>query len=225
MPKSTTSTPGGQLALRAAAARPRRRSRRRRGRRCRCRRPGSAAPRPAPARRRAARPRRARRRSGGPIWRAAPRSRPGSSSSVTASWTAPSIVLDDLLDDRGPARERDVEDVAAASAGAAARGCRGAARRRRRRTASRRRAARAASQLERVIGRREPELADRAVQPHQLLRRERLACAPGSRARAGRPPASRAFSSSVRARMLRISSWSISPPSNRSPGLSGAICG
>ena len=49
-------------------------------------------------------------------------------------------------------------------------------------------------------------------------------CAPGSRACAGRPRIS-AFSSSVSAMMFSASSPSISPPSNRSPGDSGAIRG
>ena len=49
-------------------------------------------------------------------------------------------------------------------------------------------------------------------------------CAPGSRACAGRARIS-AFSSSVSARMFSASSPSISPPSNRSPGDSGAIRG
>src|SRR4029079_10626045 len=49
--------------------------------------------------------------------------------------------------------------------------------------------------------------------------RSRISAARGSDARIS------AFSASVRLRMLRTSVWSISPPSKRSPGLSGAIRG
>ena len=70
-----------------------------------------------------------------------------------------------------------------------------------------------------------PQVADRAVQPVQQLRRH--ACRPGrcrSAARC-RSPAPRASRASVRAivRSVRISSISVA--SNRSPGLSGAIGG
>ena len=64
-----------------------------------------------------------------------------------------------------------------------------------------------------------------AVQAHELLGLERLACGRGSPRARGSASRISAFSASVRPRMLRISSWSISPPSKRSPGLSGAIRG
>ena len=90
---------------------------------------------------------------------------------------------------RDPAGQREVEDVAARPRAAAARGCRAAPRRRRPSTASRRRGRSSASQP--ASSPRHPELADRAVQAHQLLLGEAPRCARGSRARAGRWRASR----------------------------------
>ncbi len=55
------------------------------------------------------------------------------------------------------------------------------------------------------------------------LRRERLGALEDLRARAGRTRASRPSPRRSALRMFSTSIWSISPPSNRSPGLSGAI--
>ena len=134
-------------------------------------------------------------------------------------------VLVDALDQRGAAGQREVHDVAA---GARAQSH-----------------AAAAPQLDAVdehgVGRRALELLPVAavalMAPHRRdlarqapLRRSSSSSVSASvRSRISRARGSEsrisAFSSSVRLRMLSVSSWSISPPSNRSPGLSGAIRG
>ena len=178
---------GRQLAPREPRARARRRSRRRRGRRCRSR-PRGRAPRGR------GRPSASGSTSSGekkkrwPGWRRSPRSRPGSSSTVTASWHVAVDVLLDRLDDAVPAVERAVEDVAALRAGAAARGCR-----RRTSTPSTVDASGAgrSSSSQPLIAAIARELADRAVQAHELVLASAPRCARGSRARAGRWRASR----------------------------------
>ena len=102
--------------------------------------------------------------------------------------TALHVALDHV-DDRGPAGERDVEDVAARAAGAA-------------------------SPAFQPVARQRPQLL-----LGQASVRSRISRVRGSVARIS------AFSSSVSARMFSASSPSISPPSNRSPGDSGAIRG
>ena len=69
-----------------------------------------------------------------------------------------------------------------------------------------------------------PESADRAVQPQQLLARQRLGPRQQAPARSSTAAISR-FSSSVSVRMRSVSISSISVPSKKSPGLSGATCG
>ena len=131
--------------------------------------------------------RRARRRSGGPGWRRSPRSRPGSSSTVDRELQVALHVLLDRLDDRGAAGEREVEDVAAR------------ARREPHAAAARAPATPSTSTVSGagalellpvardVAHRRTCQLADRAVQAHQLLRRERLGALEDlARARVGR---------------------------------------
>ena len=160
----------------------------------------------------AARPRRARRRSG---------------ARLRAAEVAPGVVVDrrpraarrprcprSIARRRRPGPRAPGRTCPRPRAAAGARGCRGAARRRRR---HRRRApaARARPRAHRST---------RTVQAHELLARERLGALEDlAGARVAR--ALSAFSSSVSARMFSVSSSSISPPSNRSPGLSGAIRG
>jgi hypothetical protein len=95
------------------------------------------------------------------------------------------------------------------------------ARRRRRPCAARARRARPSPR--RSSGAHLP-LADRPRAGSSAPRATAPRCGRGSPARGVEARIS-AFSASVRLRMLRIRSWSISPPSKRSPGLSGAICG
>ena len=171
-----------------------------RGRRCRCRRRGCAG-RARAASRRAARPPRARRRTVAGLART-PRSRPGSSSTATASCTSPSMSCSMRFDDRGAPGERQVEHVAArarpqphAAAAAAADAVdldRSGAR---------------PLELLPVLSRRSPRApASSRIAPCRRMSssgvsasvRSRISRARGSDARIS------AFSSSVRLRMLRI---------------------
>ena len=133
-------------------------------------------------------------------------------------------VLLDRLDDRGLAVQRALEDVAAAArvqaheAAAADRGRPGTVDRPRRAALEPVPARPGSSRAPAARARSAPcrRISSSGERPSE---RSRISRTRGSDARAS------AFSSSVSWRMLRISSWSISPPSNRSPGLSGAIRG
>ena len=174
MPKSTTSTPRRQLALRPAAAASARRSRRRRGTRCRCRRRGRAcrrARRPPPASGSTSSGEKKKRCPG---WRALAEV---AARVVLERHRELHAALDVLL--RSPRRRRP------------GRRARGRRRRRPSRGRSRTRLprphldavdrhasgpGRSSSSAAAIDAHRahQPELADRAVQAHQLLRRERL---------------------------------------------------